>query len=151
RLSRDYLLYVQGQDLERAVQTEQVTDLDKIWEQWSTIADGHPNSWLLRGPRRAVKARFIAAADRVIESYRDGDVVSESRWNSAREQASRAIAVEPDNISRGKLRIAEGHVLRFSGARRNGSDYIAAAEKFDEAERLLPSTPDAQLGLVSVY
>jgi serine/threonine protein kinase len=151
RLSSNYLLYVHGQELERAVQTEQVTNADQIWEQWNALAADHPTSWLLRGPRRAVKAKFLATADHVIESYRNGDSVSETQWKSAREMAARALAVDPDNTARGKMRIVEGHLLRFSAARRTPSDWVIAEGKFSEARQLLPSSPDPLLGLASVY
>ena len=151
RLLSNYMLYARAQTLERAVQAEQLTNLDQMWTQWSELADGHTSSWLLRGARKAVKARFVAGADRVIEGYRGGEAVSESQWKSAREMAGRALAVEPDDTTRGKLRVAEGHVLRFSGAKRNGADYLQAAEKFNEARHLLPSSPDPELGLAAAY
>ena len=151
-LFSDYLVYAHGQELEHAVQAEQLTDPDQIWQQWTNLAGDRPSSWLLRGPRKAIKTRFLAAVDRTIEAYRNSDAVSEAQWKSTRDLASRALALEPDEATRGKLRLAEGHLARISAAaHRSGADYLQAIEKYNEAQALLPASPDPQLGLARVY
>jgi hypothetical protein len=63
-----------------------------------------------------VKQKLIAVADRVIDTYRTTDTpVGEKDWERARTNAARALAVDPDDVARGKLRIAEGHLARING------------------------------------
>src|SRR5689334_9746438 len=99
--------------------------------------------------RKVVKQRLIAVTDHVIDTYRNTDtVVSEKDWERARTNAARALAVDPDDVARGKLRIAEGHLARINGiAHRKPEELNLAAEKFNDAKRLLPSSPDPDLGL----
>ena len=39
-----YLLYQHGQKLERAIQTETLTDPNDIWTQWTELSKGNPSS-----------------------------------------------------------------------------------------------------------
>ena len=153
-LGSDYLLYQHGQALSREIESEQLTDLDQIWAKWTELSKGHSSSLLLHGPRKVVKQKFLAAADRVIDTYRtnDSQPIYEKDWERARTMASHAQAVDPDEISRGKVRIAEGHLARINGTtHRTAADLHLAVEKFEEAEKLLPRSPDPQLGLARVY
>jgi|SRR5579871_6165501 len=149
----EYLLYQHGQQIERDIQTEQVTDLDQIWNRWTELSKGHPSSLLLIGPRRVVKQKFMAETDRVIGAYRnDAQAVYEKDWERARTMAARALAVDPDDATRGKLRLCEGHLARINGtAHANLADLNRAVEDFNEAQRLLPKSPDPQLGLARTY
>lgn len=148
----DILLYRRGQQLERAMAAEQVTDLDDIWNRWTELSRGNTSSWLLRGPRLAVEQKFEAAADRVIGNYRNSDAVYENSWKNARDQLVRALAVNPDASVRGKLRLTEGHLARINGTtHRSAAELNEAVAKFTEAEKLLPRSPDPELGLARVY
>jgi eukaryotic-like serine/threonine-protein kinase len=148
----DIMLYRRGQQLERDISTEQVTSLDDIWNRWTELSDGNASSWLLKGPRKAVRQKFIAAADHVIDSYRKSDGVYESSWKGARDDLTRALALNPDNEVRGKLRLTEGHLARINGvSHRSSAELNDAVEKFSEAEKLLPQSPDPELGLARVY
>jgi eukaryotic-like serine/threonine-protein kinase len=149
----DYLLHERGQQLERDVQTEQLTDLNQIWTRWTELSKGHPSSLLLIGPRRLVKQKFVAAADLVIGTYRDdAQQVYEKDWERARTMAARALAIDPDEATRGKLRLAEAHLARINGTAHNDATELnLAVEKFKEAQRLMPKSPDPQLGLARVY
>jgi len=50
------------------------------------------------------------------------------------------------------LRLAEGHIARINGTAHNsGPDLNLAVEKFGEAQRLMPKSPDPELGLARVY
>jgi eukaryotic-like serine/threonine-protein kinase len=149
----DYLLYEHGQQLERDVQTEQLTDLNQIWTRWMELSNGHPSSLLLIGPRRLVKQKFVTAADLVIGTYRDdAQQVYEKDWERARTMAGRALAMDPDDATRGKLRLCEAHLARINGtAHNNVAELNLAVEKFKEAQQLMPKSPDPQLGLARVY
>jgi tetratricopeptide (TPR) repeat protein len=148
----DFVLYKRGQQLETSIQSEQITDLDQIWNKWTELSKGRPSSLFLRGPRKVVKQKFITAADGVIAAYRNSDTVREADWKDARTNLARALAIDPDDSVRGKLRVAEGHLARISGtAHRDTDQYRIAVEKFEEARRLLPHSPDPELGLARVY
>jgi serine/threonine protein kinase len=148
-----YRLYGRGQDLERQVETEQVTDLGKIWDRWTELSTGHSSSWLLRGPRNVVKQNFVEAAGRVIASYRnDAQPLYEADWRRARTYLSHALAMDPDNATRGELRLCDGHIARINGTvHRNPKELDEAIADFNEAQSLLPRSPDPELGLARVY
>ena len=149
----DYFLYKHGQELARDIETEQVTDPEQVWTKWTELSKGSESSLFLRGPRKLVKQRLMAGTDHVIDTYRTTDTpVSEKDWERARLEAARALAVDPDDTVRGKLRLAEGHLARINGtAHRKAEELNLAAEKFREASRLLPGSPDPQLGLARLY
>jgi tetratricopeptide (TPR) repeat protein len=153
-LASGYLLYQHGQQLAREVEAEQLTDLDKIWARWTELSKGNPSSYLLHRPRKAVKQKFIAAADHVIDTYRNNEaqLIFEKEWEHARVMAAHALAVDPEDGVRGKLRLAEGHLARINGtSHRSAQELSLAVEKFDEAQKLLPQSPDPELGLARVY
>jgi serine/threonine protein kinase len=149
-----YLRYERGQTLERQIETEQLTDLDTIWNKWTELSGSNPSSLLLHGPRKVVKQKFMDAADRILDGYRSSDTqtVREKDWEFARTQLARALAVDPDNAARGKLRVAEGHIARINGTlHRDAKQLQTAADDFNLAARLLPRSPDPQLGLARLY
>jgi tetratricopeptide (TPR) repeat protein len=148
-----YRLYGRGQDLERQVEAEQITDLGQIWNQWTELSRGDPASWLLRGPRKVVKQKFVEAAERVIATYRnDAQTLYEGDWRRARLWLSHALAVDPDDATRGELRLCDGHLARINGtAHRSAAELDTAIQDFSEAQRLLPRSPDPELGLARVY
>ena len=152
-LVSDYRLYQRGQELQRQVDTEQITDLNTLWSKWTELSRGRASSWLLRGPRKAVKQKLVDAADRVIVSYRND--VKQSRegdWSRARGWLSHALEMEPDKEIRGKLRLCEGHLERIDGTTHEDVNRLnAAAQDFLEAQKLLPNAPDPELGLARLY
>jgi eukaryotic-like serine/threonine-protein kinase len=153
-LTSNYLLYQHGQQLSREIEAEQLTDLDQIWDKWTELSKGNPSSFLLHGPRKVVKQKFLAAVDHVIDTYRNNEsqVIYEKEWERARTMAARALAVDPEDSVRGRLRLTEGHLARINGtSHRSAQELNAAVEKFDEAQRLLPKSPDPELGLARVY
>ena len=152
-LFADYLMYQHGQQLSREIEAEQITDPDAIWNKWTELSKGNPSSFLLHGPRKVVKQRFLAAADHVIDTYRNNEQpVYEKDWERARTMAQRALSVDPDDAARGRLRLAEGHIARINGTtHRSAAELRDAVEKFTEAQRLMPRSPDPQLGLARVY
>jgi tetratricopeptide (TPR) repeat protein len=153
-LTSNYLLYQHGQQLAREIEAEQLTDLDRIWARWTELSRDNASSFLLHGPRKVVKQKFVAAADHVIDTYRNNEsqLVYEKEWERARTMAARALAVDPEDSVRGKLRLCEGHLARINGtSHRSAQELSVAVEKFDEAQKLLPKSPDPELGLARVY
>jgi tetratricopeptide (TPR) repeat protein len=150
----DYRLYQRGQEFEHDVRAEQITDPNQIWDQWTALSNGHASSFLLRRPRKAVQEKLVAAADHVIDTYRnDAQPVSASDWQRARSLLLRALSTDPDDKTvHGKLRVCEGHAARMSGTSRHSvADWNDAVVKFTEAQQLMPQSPDPPLGLARVY
>jgi tetratricopeptide (TPR) repeat protein len=64
----------------------------------------------------------------------------------------RAMSLDPDDTMRGELRLAEGHIARIEGGlHKDPARLRDAIEEFEEAARLLPKSPDPELGLARVY
>jgi serine/threonine protein kinase len=152
-LTSDYRMYQGGQKLAREIEAEKVTDPDTIWAKWTELSQGNSSSFLLHGPRKVVKQRFLAAADHVIDTYRTSEQpVYQKDWERARTLAAHALEADPDDGARGRVRLAEGHIARINGtAHRSAAELGVAVEKFTEAQRLMPRSPDPQLGLARLY
>jgi hypothetical protein len=153
-VASNYLLYQHGQQLVREIEAEQLTDVDQIWDRWTELSKGNPSSFLLYRPRKAVKQKLVAAADHVIDTYRNNESqpVYEKEWERARNMAAHALAMDPEDSSRGKLRLCEGHLARINGtSHRSVQELNLAVDDFNEAQKLLPRSPDPELGLARVY
>ena len=154
-IASTYFLYKRGQHFEEQIKAETLTEPDQIWQQWADLSKGHSSSVFLYGPRHAVKHRLIAAADRVITTYRSNDLqpIYQKDWERARSYLAEALTTDPgDNNVRGKLRLCEGHIARILGTtRHNATQLSESAEKFNEAQQLMPHSPDPQLGLARLY
>jgi tetratricopeptide (TPR) repeat protein len=147
-----YLVYRRGQELAQAIQTEQLKDPNEIWTRWTELSGDNPSSLLLRAPRKIVREKLVEAGDRVITSYRNSDAVYENGWKGARDNLARALSLGADDVVRGKLRLTEGHIARINGTtHQKAAELNDAVEKFTEAQRLLPNSPDPALGLARVY
>jgi len=151
----DYRLYERGQEFEHDVAAEQITDPNQIWDRWAELSKGNAMSFLLRGPRQAAKEKLVAAADHVIDTYRNNDArtVLESDWERARNLLLHALSMEPDDKTvRGKLRLSEGHLARIDGSSQKSAAILNdAVEKFGEAQQWMPRSPDPALGLARAY
>jgi eukaryotic-like serine/threonine-protein kinase len=150
----EYFLWKHSGELERQVETEQITDPDAIWDKWTELSKGNPSSLMLHGSRKVVKQKFLAEADHVITTYRDSDSlpVYEKDWERARTMLARALAVDPDDSTRGKLRLVEGHLARINGGAHGSLAQLnLAVDKFTAAQQLMPKSPDPELGLARVY
>jgi serine/threonine protein kinase len=141
-----YVVYKKGQELAGAIATEQVTDPGEIWNRWLELSKDGPSSFYLSGVRNAVEQKEVDAANRVIASYRSTGAVYENGWRGAREELMHALQLDPTDSVRGRLRLVEGHISRVTGeTRHRQSDIDDAMEKFTEAQRLLPGSPDPPL------
>jgi tetratricopeptide (TPR) repeat protein len=149
------MLWRRGQQLDRDIHAETITEPDAIWSRWSDVSRGNAQALALYGPRRSVKRMEAAAADRVIETYRisDAQPVYEKDWTRARAYLARALELDPgDESVRGKMRLCEGHIDRINGtSHRSAADLNEAVVKFEEAQQLLPHSPDPLLGLARLY
>jgi tetratricopeptide (TPR) repeat protein len=149
-----YLLYQHGQTLERQIKSEQLTDPDAIWAKWTELSKDNPSSLVLYGPRKAVRQNLENAADRVIDTYRNSDSQSvyEKDWDHARTLLQHALLADPDDTTRGKLRLVEGHIARINGTtHRDVPKLQEAIDDFEDARKLLPRSPDPDLGLARTF
>jgi hypothetical protein len=143
-----------GHGLAREIKSEQLTDPDQMWTKWTELSKTDPSSSALWGVRNLVDRRFLDDANIVIARYRDDtQTVSEKDWERAQTLLSHALAVNPDDeTARGEYRLCEGQIARIEGLRHHDSAQLTlSAEKFNQAQQLLPKSPDPQLGLALVY
>jgi serine/threonine protein kinase/tetratricopeptide (TPR) repeat protein len=151
----EYRLYQRGQEFQHDVAAEQIADPNQIWDRWTELSKDNPSSIFLGGPRKVAGEKFVAAADHVIDTYRNNDSqpVYENDWQRARTMLLHALSVDPDDKSvKGKLRVCEGHMARINGAsHKSAAELNQAVQAFAEAQRLLPQSPDPALGMARVY
>jgi tetratricopeptide (TPR) repeat protein len=146
--------YQGGQELARQIQSEQLTDPEQIWTKWTELSHGDSSSLTLRGTRNLVKQKLRESAERTMAAYRmsDGQPVAEKDWQRARNMLIRALSLDPDDTTRGELRLTEGHIARIEGGlHKDPARLRDAIQEFEEAARLLPKSPDPELGLARVY
>ncbi|MGC9951849.1 MAG: serine/threonine-protein kinase [Bryobacteraceae bacterium] len=149
------VLWRRGQQLDRDIHAETLTDPEAIWTRWADISKGNSQALALFTPRRAVKKKLVAEAERVIGTYRNSDSqpVYENDWKRARLCLARVLEIDPaDETVRGELRLCEGQIDRINGlSHHNAALLNEAVQKFEEAEQALPHSPDPELGLAGVY
>ncbi len=147
-----YRLYQNGKALQREIEEERITDPDQIWNKWWELSKSNPSSILLSGPRGAVRTRLIAAADHVIMLFAKDQPQPLKDWEHARVLLADALSLDPDETVRGELRLCEGHVARIVGLyQHDRKELVTAEEKFTEAAKELPKSPDPYLALAQLY
>ncbi len=149
-----FSLRSRAQKLEREIKAEQLTEPSEIIDRWDALAKPDPASWALSSARHSVDAKLVEAANLIIGRFRnDTQIVSEKEWQRAESLLAHALEVDPDDeTARGELRLCEGHVARLEGLRHKEPQQLTlAAEKFGQAEKLLPRSPDPELGLALLY
>jgi len=148
-------LWRHGQQLDRDIHAEVLTDPDAIWNRWLDISRNNAQALALFAPRHSVKKKLVAAAGRVIETYRNSDSqpVYEKDWERARNYLAKALEIDPaDETVRGEMRLCEGQIDCINGRSHHNAVLLnEAIQKFEEAQQALPHSPDPELGLARVY
>jgi predicted Ser/Thr protein kinase/tetratricopeptide (TPR) repeat protein len=133
---------------------------EEAWTRYQSVLREAPSGFLLFGLNGALKKKLTASGEEPIVDYRRETPSSfEGDWQRAAVNLQRAHDIEPgDKVVLGELRICQGHLSRIrsvSGKGRsrtvNRKEVNAAIEDFEEAEKLLPQSPDPYLGLARVY
>ncbi len=142
--------------MERDINAEVTTDPEVVWSRWADVSkDGNAQAFALFGPRHAVEKKMVTEANRVIDTYRNSDrqPVYENDWKRARLYLARALELEPaSDTVRGEMRLCEGQIDRINGiSHRNAALLNEAVQKLEDAQRLLPHSPDPELALAHVY
>jgi serine/threonine protein kinase len=97
--------------------------------------------------RNSLRLRYLAEADRVIADYREASEstpVTTRDWRRAQGALNAAMALSPDNKSRGKSQLVDGYLKLKLG------DVKDARADFEQARTLLPDSPDPHLGLAQI-
>lgn len=143
-----------AQQLEREIKSERLTDPDEVFEKWKELAKANPTSWALASARPTVDRKLVEAANITIGRFRnDTQVVYEKDWQRAETYLAHALEVNPDDeTARGDLRLCEGQVARMEGIRhKDAAQLTVAGERFAAAQKLLPRSPDPELGQALLY
>ena len=151
---REYLVWKDARALAHDLETEREQKIDPAWNRYQALSNRAFLGSTLWSARDALRNRMLAAVDRVIATYRAGDVPpTETDWVQARSTAARALELVPhDNEVKSRLRVIDGHLNRIRGtARRDSKMLEQSREYFAEAAQLDPRSPDPWLGLSRLY
>ncbi len=97
---------------------------------------------------RLLSGGLTARGDAIVTRFRSSGVRL-ADWKQARAYFGQAHDSKPNDDSLlGRLRLCDGHLLRFQAQAEKSSDgFATAAERFHEAGKLLRDSPDPWLGL----
>jgi hypothetical protein len=139
-------------------------DFAGLSDAWTRYEDLRRQSILSIGPRslgRALHRQTLVLAERVTANYRTPTPsVREAQWQASATALERALAIAPgDEVVRGTLRYAQGHLHRINGEANKSRRQTAAAQRnfadavtaFREAAALRPRWPDPFLGLARTF
>jgi eukaryotic-like serine/threonine-protein kinase len=132
-------------------------DPNVAWARYESIRRWATVPVFAADARSAVRDTLVTAADRVLMDFRtDAQAVRTTTWETSRGWLQKALSLDDDQPVRARLANVEGHLLRIQGAsRRNQAQRTAllrqAIQRFEEAARLDPQSPDPYLGLARMY
>ncbi|HYK89229.1 MAG TPA: serine/threonine-protein kinase [Acidobacteriota bacterium] len=96
---------------------------------------------------RLMNAGFVTQGDAIVTRFRTTPLRA-ADWLQARTYFEEALQNDLSDSIRGRLLLCDGHLKRFQAQSEKTSGPIPeAAQKFGEAARLLPKSPDPWLGL----
>lgn len=151
----EYLAWQSSHQLASEVDSERTQNLDVAWQQYQKIAPRAHLPITLWAAQNALRSRFLADGSRTVSQYRDSDAppVTENDWSRARVELARALELSPhDKTVRGTLRVVDGHLARIRGTSRRDPRLLEESrEDFEDATKLMKSSPDPWLGLARLY
>jgi serine/threonine protein kinase len=155
--------YVWGQSraLGGAVPSHDFGALSAAWSDYDRLRRRSVLAIGARGLGNALHDHTLALAERVTANYRTPTpTVREAQWQATAAALERALAVAPDdNVARGTLRYAQGHLHRINGEASKSRRQTAQAQRqfadavtaFREAAALRRDWPDPFLGLARTF
>jgi serine/threonine-protein kinase len=155
--------YVWGQArwLAGAVPMHDFAALDRAWSEYRTLRRRSLLGVGTRGLGLALHRQALVLAEGVTANYRTpAPSVREAQWQATVTALERALAVRPDDeVARGMMRYAQGHLHRINGEASKSRRQTAAAQRqfadavaaFREAAALRPKWPDPFLGLARTF
>jgi serine/threonine protein kinase len=153
-----YRFWQDADQLKTDIEAERVNNVGELWTRYQALEHRQHLPGLFHGARGALKKRLIAAADVVINEFRDNDApaVYEPQWVQVRNQMAHALEIDPgDHGVLGRLRLADGHIDRIESSRLRGAArqkrLNSAIAKFMESAELMKHSPDPYLGLSRLY
>jgi len=133
-----------------------VADVNADWELYKSLEQRNlplgrfsPVDWL----KLPLRASYIAAADDVIERYRNSSnpSLSDFDWEKAKICLQHAAELNgSDSVVKGKLALSTGYLALLQNPQTEQTVARAKAS-FDEALSCLPRSPDPHLGLARLY
>ncbi len=152
-----YNVWQNSERLKNDIVTDRVSD-DDAWKRYQSLEARMHIPGLLWPARSSLKKHLVAAADTVIQDYRNSDAPSIvfNQWVEARNDANRALQVDPnDNDVRGRLLVCQGQIDRINAGGLKGDArqkrLNSAVAHFEQAANLLRHSPDPYLGLARIY
>ncbi|HWE51320.1 MAG TPA: protein kinase [Bryobacteraceae bacterium] len=150
-------MFENGEALRKQIDSARITP-DDARTAFYGLAKKSMFSFPLHWARLSLRDRYAADTDRVIADYREASEstpVTLKDWQRAQSAVNSALALTPDDKSlRGKLALIDGH-LKMRAANQRAADQSNALRdarsNFEEAQKLLPHSPDPHLGLALVY
>jgi serine/threonine protein kinase len=100
----------------------------------------------------ALRARLLAAADEVIDAYRNSSnpSIRDFHWSKARQCLAHVLQMTPgDREARAKLALCDGYLNLIQNPKLPKA--AGSEASFRQAASLLPRSPDAHLGLAYLY
>jgi hypothetical protein len=144
-----------------SVAAHDFADLDQAWSEYESLRGRSILGIGARSFGRALHRQTLMLAERVTANYRTPNPsVREAQWQASAAALQRALIVRPDDdVTRGTMRYAQGHLHRINGEASKGRRQSAAAQKhfadavtaFREAAALRPEWPDPFLGLARTF
>jgi hypothetical protein len=147
--------------LSTGVPLQEFAGLDTAWSEYQRLRG---RSYLGLGSRafgEALHKQSVVLAERVAANYRTPTPsVREAQWKAAATALEQALTVAPgDDVARGTLRYAQGHLDRINGEAAKSRGQTEQAERhfgnavtaFREAAALRASWPDPFLGLARTF
>jgi tetratricopeptide (TPR) repeat protein len=151
----------QARALSGTVSAQDFAGLNDMWSEYQNLREQSILGIGTRGLGRTLHRQTLVLAERVTANYRTPTPsVREAQWEASVTALQRALMIEPnDEVARGTLRYAQGHLNRINGEASKSRRQTAAAQRqfadavtaFREAAALRPNWPDPFLGLARTF
>ena len=154
-------VWAQARSLSGTISMQDFAGLNDAWSNYENLRRRAVLGIGARTLGRALHRQTLVLAERVTANYRTPTPsVREAQWDASATALRRALTIVPtDEVARGTMRYAQGHLHRINGeaskSRRQTTtaqrEFADAVTAFREAAALRPSWPDPFLGLARTF